>query len=235
MAETAFPLDGIEYYAKDMRAFHAGRTAGIFARSASSLRVRTLTTDLGSSSMSVVVDPGEAYILAGTKEAGGVVYTLDEAVTFTVDSQTGSAGRWDYISIKYDGTANTCKLTYTKSSTKPTPERTTTTYEIILGYFYVDSTTAGITASDIVDTRYSEDFCGVVTDSVAKLSTDAFQSEFDGFMEKIKDNLDGDTAGKLSNRIETLEARQDFKYAVGTDEPTTETCPDGYFYFQLES
>ena len=236
MSESSFPLDNTLYYAKDMQMFHVGRTAGIFHKDGES-NFLVSAPEGGTSEEAfriVTVKPGYAYLFTSSSEKGGIVYGSDATQAFLVDAGSGSI-RYDYIAIRYDSVENTCKMTYVKGSNiKPTPVRNSTTYELILAIIEVPAVTGIILQSYITDTRLDSNYCGLVVDSCASIDTDGMASEFRSFMTQVKTSLDGDVEGKLSNRITALEERQEIKYNVGTDDPTTDTCPEGYFYFKLE-
>lgn len=236
MSESTFPLDNTTYYAKDMQMFHVGRTPGVFHKDGDNdFLVKAPEGGMTPEAFrTVTVNPGHAYLLTSSTSKGGIVYGSDSALSFVVDQGSGSI-RYDYISIRYDSVENTCKMMYVKgSNVTPTPVRDSTTYELILAIIEVPAVTAVILQSYITDTRLDSNYCGLVVDSCASIDTDGMASEFRSFMTQVKTDLDGDVEGKLSNRITALEGRQEIKYNVGTADPTTETCPEGYFYFKLE-
>lgn len=235
MTQKAYPLDDTEYYAEDVRLFHVGRTSGIFNVTSADLQVSS------AGGMTVSVAPGYAFLLTEKDGVGGITYGNDEAVTFTVDTASTTL-RYDYISCRYTQSENKCELKYTKGSgTKPTyPTRSASEYEIILAIIQVPANAESIRAMDIIDTRLDENMCGLVIDGLIKLPTEGMNEQFLDFMEYIQGKLGEDEAGKLLEMITALdtrttavESRQEIKYVIGTEEPTAETCPEGYFYFQV--
>ena len=236
MTQRAYPLDDTEYYAEDVRLFHVGRTSGIFNVTADDLRVKA------NGGMKVGITPGYAFLLTAAKGVGGITYGNDSEVAFTIDTASTTL-RYDYISVRYSKNTNKCELTYVKGSgTKPTYAiRDTSQYEIILAIIQVPANAESIQAKDIIDTRLDENLCGLTIDGMIKLPTEGMNAQFLDFMKFIQDKLGEDEGGKLLQMIQTLEskqaeleARQEIKYKIGTEVPTTETCPSGYFYFQLE-
>lgn len=236
MTQRAYPLDDTDYYAEDVRLFHVGRTSGIFNVTADDLRVKA------NGGMKVGITPGYAFLLTAENGVGGITYGNDAEVVFTVDTASTTL-RYDYISVRYSKSTNKCELTYVKGSgTKPTyAVRDTSQYEIILAIIQVPANAESIQAKDIIDTRLDENLCGLTIDGMIKLPTDGMNAQFLDFMKFIQDKLGEDEGGKLLQMIQTLEAkqaeleaRQEIKYKIGAETPTTENCPPGYFYFQLE-
>lgn len=236
MTQRAYPLDDTDYYAEDVRLFHVGRTSGIFNVTADDLRVKA------NGGMKVGITPGYAFLLTADKGVGGITYGNTEEVVFTVDTASTTL-RYDYISVRYSKSTNSCELTYVKGTgTKPTyAVRGASQYEIILAIIQVPANAESIQARDIIDTRLDENLCGLTIDGMIKLPTDGMNSQFLDFMKFIQDKLGEDEGGKLLQMIQTLEERvanlenrQEIKYKIGVAEPNTTNCPPGYFYFQLE-
>lgn len=236
MTQIAYPLDNTLYSASDVRLFHVARYTGIFNVTGTDLQVSS------NGGLSVKVLPGYAFMLTGTEDIGGFTYGSNGIETFTI-STPGSSKRYDYISVRYDKTTNAAELKLVKggSSRPSSPVRNNTTYEIILAIIEVPANASAITDSNIQDVRMNSTYCGVVVDGTERIPTDQFHNQFNAFMDTIKDTLSGDTAGSLLNKINANEERigvieeNMMRYMVGTEDPTTATVPDGYFYFQLDS
>ena len=245
MTQKAYPLNDTLYTAEDVRLFHVARSSGIFNVTGNDLQVNA------SSGMNVTVSKGYAFLLTHANGAGGVTYGSDAVETLKVEIAS-TTDRYDYVSVKYSKTTNEVKLTYVKGSgTRPSePVRNANEYEIILAIIKVRANSAEIKGSDIEDCRLNPKYCGLVIDGTERIPTEGFRS----YMDSVKDTLNKDTAGNLLNKINansneikqvktdatsltervlTLE-NNDFKYAYGTEEPTTVNCPEGSFYFQIE-
>ena len=276
MSQTAFPLNNTKYFAQDVQLFHYGRTAGIFSIENGSLVVLK-TVD---SRTDVIVNSGYAFLHTGTSEngmAGGIVYRNTEPVILAVNPAETTT-RYDYVAIRYDGSTNTCELKMVKgTNAKPKPVRTSTVYELILAVLEIKPNATEITGSCITDTRLDEDLCGLVVDTCASIPTNGYDEQFKAFFDEKKqeaeanitandeafqtwfttqkDTLSTDVAGKLSLRMDGIDAKQNeetsklstiegqvnelngrqiFNYVVGTATPNAETCPAGFFYFQTE-
>lgn len=229
MTQTAFPMNNKRYYAEDVQLFHIGRKAGIFnLEGLPNLRVEMNT------GFTVKVRPGYAFILTGLGHVGGVCYQNSEDEILEL-ARPDTTDRYDYIALRYIKSSATCSLFAIKgSNVKPTPVRTDDIYEIILATVLVRGNADSILTVDITDTRLDTTLCGLVVDTCASIPTDGYNRAFTAWFNDVKGKLDGDVAGKLSNRVTSLEARQELKYKMGYSEPTQENCPEGYVYFQLE-
>jgi len=202
MTQIAYPLDNTSYTAKDVRLFHVARYSGIF---------NTTGTDLEVSSaggLVLTVKPGYAFLMTGTNEIGGITYGSSSNETITVDTPS-TTKRYDYVSVRYTKSTNTCVLKYVKgNANKPTsPVRNTGEYEIIIAIIEVPANASSISASNIQDTRLNKTFCGLVVDGTERIPIEGLQAQFEAFMDSIKSTLDGDTAGNLLNKINANTAR----------------------------
>ena len=238
---TAFPLDDTYYLAQDIRLFFAGRVPGIMNVTGTDFQVSA------SGGMNVSVKNGVAYTKVSTAEFGGLIYCPEQQTSFTVDLASNET-RYDYIAIRTKSAENTCQLVYQKGdSNLPTPIRTASEYELILAIITVSGNAGELTNDNIQDTRMNSTYCGLTVDTLTKIPTDQYDLYFHSFMDKLKDVLDENTAGNLLNLInenkESVELLRsdvqslmdnDFLYKVGTTEPDTDSCPQGYFYFQIE-
>lgn len=185
MTQKAYPLDDTNYLAEDVRLYHVARNVGVINLTGADLAVSP------GGGMSVKVSPGFAYLHTKEGNPGGITFSSDAEETFQI-SAAGSTTRFDYISVRYTAQAlagqagNTCAIVYTKgSSTRPTPIRNATTYEIILAIIQVSANTSAISAESIQDARADDEICGY---------------SFDDFKYKV---------GTLTNRDEILAATPD--------------------------
>lgn len=244
MAKTVFPLDDKDYYAKDMRVWHIGRTAGIINYTGNDLAVSS------AGGMKVSLGPGAAYLFTGTDEPGGVVYHNPDPETFTGETAS-STDRYDYVCIEYSESINDGVAKYYKGTgSQPTPLRNATTYQIIVAVIRVRANAGSITNADITDTRFNETYCGLAVDSLARIPTDQYDKQFNAFMDSIRGVLGEDTAGNLLNLInqnktsitslqESLSTLQsnfnsEAKIFSGTGTSAPSGMKDGDIYIQYE-
>ncbi len=180
MVQIAYPLDDTDYLAKDVRLFHVGRQTGIINATGDDLRVS------GTGRMAVTVGKGYAYLLTALDGVGGITFGSDAVETLTVD-MASNVDRYDYVSVRYTKSTNTCVLTYVRGgNAMPTPVRNSQVYELILAVIVVRANTSEINPSDVRDTRLDQSYCGLCVDALTKLPTDGFQTEFNDFMTKTR-------------------------------------------------
>lgn len=233
MAKTVFPLDDVNYYAKDMRVWHIGRTQGIINYTGNDLAVAS------ASGMNISITPGAAYLFTGSEEPGGIMYHNPDTETLTVDTAS-STDRYDYICIEYSESENDANAKYVKGgASQPTPIRNATTYQLIIAVIRVRANAGSITNADITDTRMKEEFCGIAIDSLARIPTDQYDAQFNAFMKSIEGVLGNDAAGNLLNlinenkqRVIELEGNPKIYYGTGTSAPSG--MRDGDIYIQYE-
>ena len=239
--KIAFPLNDTDYLADDLRAWHIGRSPGIVNFTGNDFAVSA------SGGMNVSVSKGAAYLFTGTDNPGGVIFldNTEESGTFETASSTD---RYDYVAIEYNEAENNVSVKYVKGNdTKPTPKRDASTYQLIPAIIRVRANAGSITNADITDTRMDESLCGLCVDMMARIPTEQYNKQFMELLKQLEDALDGNTAGNLLNLINQnkqsiIEVKDDVRslldndllYVVGTDDPTTDNCPNGYFYFQIE-
>lgn len=240
MAKTVFPLDDTNYYAKDMRVWHIGRTQGIINYTGNDLAVSS------AGGMNVSITPGASYLFTGTDDPGGAIYHNPDTQTLTVDTAS-STDRYDYICVEYNESENDASVKYVKGSgSQPRPLRNATTYQLIIAVIRVRASAGSITNEDITDTRMKEEFCGLAVDTLARIPTDQYDAQFNAFMKSIEDILDKDTAGNLLNlinenkqsitqldgRVLKLEGNPKIYSGTGTSAPAG--MRDGDIYIQYE-
>lgn len=174
---------------------------GVYANPASNMQV----TPAGG--LSVAVQPGYCWI-------NGALGIVDEAETLTLDAASGN--RVDLIVARFDLSlsARDIHLAVLKgtngSNTAPTLTRNDSVYEICLARVQVGANATSITPTNIVDTRFDESVCGIVTGVIDQIdATNLFaqySAVFDEFMAELGDVLTGDVAGNLLTLIDNHKA-----------------------------
>lgn len=204
----ATTTDGVTTYdraltASQMRAMNKALIgSGVYADPATTLMVSA------TSGMVVSVAIGKAWV-------EGAYYELDEAVTFTVATASGTNKRIDTIVLRFDDSdatraVNLVLVTGTAdASASPTaPVREGTTYDLVLAQIEVGKGVTSITAADIKDTRFDNDLCGQVTGVLDQITTTGlftqYQSQFETWFANIRNQLSTDAAGNLQNQISDL-------------------------------
>jgi hypothetical protein len=169
---------------------------GVYADPANNMQVTV------GGGLSVSVLPGYCWV----KGALGIV---DEAETLTLDAS--SAGRTDVIVARFDLSlaARDIHLAVIKgtegSTSAPALTRNDSVYDIQLARVRVNAGASAVALTDITDTRYNDNLCGVVTGIIDQIdATDLFaqyESIFNAFMEQLETVLSGDVAGNLLTLI----------------------------------
>lgn len=187
-----FPLDDIEYEAKEMGAYLATRTRGVFSAE-DNLRVSP-----GQSGLTVTVAPGLAWLK--WSDWWGVAALQDTALTFTLDKADGTLSRMDAIVARLDKTGNRAEIAVKKGSfsSAPTvadPVRDDSADEIYLATVLVEPGAVSLTAAAITDQRLNETYCGLMRDGVTGIPTAALQNQVQQLIDELRRVISGIEAG----------------------------------------
>lgn len=192
---SCFPLDNTEYTAKDLGAWCATRTRGVFA---GDTHFTTRTND----DLSVTVAPGLGWLKMG--EFWGVSVLFDEAQVLTSDTADGSLTRWDAVCIRIDKNQNTYEMILKKGPYGTNPAyppliQDDLNYDEI--FVYAIKRRPGATTileTDLVDLRMDETYCGIMRDGVTGIPTqglyDAWWAWFSSLQLDTKEKADAFTA-----------------------------------------
>ena len=187
-----FPLDDTEYEAKEMGAYLATRTRGVFSAE-DNLRVSP-----GQSGLTVTVAPGLAWLKRS--DWWGVAALQDTALTFTLDKADGALSRMDAIVARLDKVGNRAEIAVKKGSfsSSPTvadPVRDDSADEIYLATVLVEPGAVSLTAAAITDQRLNESYCGLMRDGVTGIPTAALQSQVQQLIDELRRVISGIEAG----------------------------------------
>ena len=187
-----FPLDDTEYEAKEMGAYLATRTRGVFSAE-DNLRVSP-----GQSGLTVTVAPGLAWLK--WSDWWGVAALQDTALTFTLDKADGALSRMDAIVARLDKTGNRAEIAVKKGSfsSSPTvadPVRDDSADEIYLATVLVEPGAVSLTAAAVTDQRLNESYCGLMRDGVTGIPTAALQSQVQQLIDELRRVISGIEAG----------------------------------------
>ena len=194
------------YYAEDF-ARHLKKyfTNGIFNNE---LKV------IANNDMTITIQEGDANI-------EGYRYTNTGDLIKTIETADGTLKRIDNVVVRLDLTnrlisAQIIKGAFSDNPSAPALVRSSTIYDIKLAEIYVGASVTSITQSNITDTRFEESVCGVVASTVETLNTEeiydqlytkyneyiaATEASFTTWFNQIKNQLDSDAAGHLTNQI----------------------------------
>lgn len=168
-AITTYPLDGIQYDAKDAAAYFAPRTSGVYS-------AENCFTVTAAGGYTVRVSSGIGWVHPSDFEGYSIVKT--EADTLTLSIADAARPRIDRIVLRYDAAARKTLLQVLEGSpdsnpTAPTISRTALVYDLVLCDILRPAGSTSITAGNLTDTRLDESLCGVMRDAVEGIPTDA--------------------------------------------------------------
>ena len=169
---------------------------------------------IANNDMTITIQEGDANI-------EGYRYTNTGDLIKTIETADGTLKRIDNVVVRLDLTnrlisAQIIKGTFSDNPSAPALVRSSTIYDIKLAEIYVGASVTSITQSNITDTRFEESVCGVVASTVETLNTEeiydqlytkyneyiaATEASFTTWFNQIKNQLDSDAAGHLTNQI----------------------------------
>ncbi len=164
---VTYPLNGIDYDARDAAGYTATRTSGVY----SSEEDFAVTAAGG---LSVTVSAGVGWVHPARFEGYSVI--LREAETLTLALADGQRPRIDRIVLRYDAAARKSSLLVLQGTpdTQPTaPDifRTALLYDLCLAQITRPAGSTTIVAGNITDTRLDPALCGVMRDGVTGIPT----------------------------------------------------------------
>lgn len=223
---TAFPLNDTNYYAEDLRLFHAGRVQGIINHTGNDFEVKA------AGGMNITVSDGSAFTHTKKGEVGGVVYSPKQTTELT-SQVADTTDRYDYVAIRYTSTSNQVSIVYQVGNMdRPTgPVRTNTQYDLVLAVIKVPANSGAISQENITDTRMDEKFCGLCVDTLTYIPTQGFQDQFMAFLERMQNALGEVPATNLQIQINELKARKSLIVMLSDGYIKTEDRQEGSLYF----
>ena len=164
-------------------------------------------------------------VKAGRANINGAFYWQKDDETITLEQNTATKS-YNIILRLNDNDAYR-NITLVASDINDGITRSDSIYDLVLATVTVTGNASEIKGSDITDTRLDSTRCGAVTSAIKSVqSLDLFtqvtelfkeikaqnesemnanRTEFNDWFETVKDTLDKNTAGKLSNRISNIE------------------------------
>ncbi len=188
------------YFAEDLaRHLAAYFTNGIFNNSCQVLGENN--------DMSISINIGSANI-------NGYRYDNDTIKILNIENADGILSRVDNIVIRLDLTnrmitSQVIKGSFSENPVAPPLVRTATVFDLRIAKISIPAGTTTITQDLITDTRFITSDCGNVVGAVQQINTDdifaQYQSKFNEWFLKMKDQLDTDAAGNLQSQIDDIE------------------------------
>lgn len=195
-----FPLDNMEYEAKDMGAYLGTRTRGVFSAE------ENLAVSAGAGGLTVTVAPGLAWLKRD--EYWGTAALNEAAFSLTLDAADGVLKRMDAIVCRLDKVGNKAELVVKKGSfaeepTVAAPVRDESYDELYLATVLVDAGATDLAAENITDQRLNEEYCGLMRDGVTGIPTEAMQEQASALFNSLYEQLRG-RAEELEQVIEGI-------------------------------
>ncbi len=167
-AITTYPLNGIDYDARDAAGYNATRTSGVYSADED-----FAVTPAGG--IKVTVSAGHGWIRPARFEGYSII--MREAETLTLALADGQRPRIDRIVLRFDAASRKSSLLILQGTpdtqpTAPAISRTATVYDLCLAEVTRPAGSTAITAGNITDTRLDENLCGVMSDGVTRIPTD---------------------------------------------------------------
>lgn len=178
-----FPLDNTPYEAKDMGAFLATRTRGVFSADGN------LAVTPGENGLSVCVSPGLAWLRWSS--FWGVCALQEQTLPLALDAADGVLRRIDTIVCRLDKVNNRAEIVVKKGafSSDPViapPVRDANYDELYLAAVQIGAGAIGISASDITDLRLDETYCGLMRDGVTGIPTQTLHAQWAAFFARAQ-------------------------------------------------
>ena len=194
MSIITYPLDIIEYEAKDAETYLCSRTSGVFASTghfdASITGAREVT-----------ISSGLAWIKNADFKGKSVLNDAD--VPISIPNADGVLDRVDRIVLQFSKTANATSIvlksgTPSAAAVAPAIVQTETVYELGLYTVSVPAGSTTILASHVTDTRMDETVCGLMRDGVTGIPTAELQAQVEALIADLREQISNVAAGIIS-------------------------------------
>lgn len=205
MSIITYPLNNITYDATDAETYLCSRTSGVF--SAEDCFKATAT----GSSRGITISKGLAWIKNDDFTGKSICNT--DNVLISVPIADGNLPRIDRIVLRFSSNANASSIALKQGTPSSRPQapavsRTPSLYELALCDIRVPAGSIYVSQSDITSMLLDESVCGLMSDGVNKIPSqallDKFQSDFDNWFKNIQEQLSGDVAANLQNQIDEI-------------------------------
>lgn len=190
---------------------------GVFGNPANNLQVVYL--DNSEKPFNVTIKKGSAFI-------EGYWYELTEDMEVEIPANTQATQAMHTICCTLDKQERKVYVRLRENVVSDLPERTENVFDLVLSRITVQSNASKLNASDIVDRRANNDYCGFVVGLVSQIDTtdlfNQYDSAFNEWFQKVKDQLTEDAAGNLQNQIDGI------KTDVETNKTGIETLDNSF-------
>lgn len=185
-AITTYPLNGIDYDARDAAGYNATRASGVY-----SAEEDFAVTPAGG--IKVTVSAGQGWVRPARFEGYSII--MREAETLTLALADGQRPRIDRIVLRFDAASRKSSLLILQGTpdtqpTAPAISRTATVYDLCLAEVTRPAGSTAITAGNIKDTRTNEALCGIMRDAVTRIPTEQLDAEARARMDEMQRRAD---------------------------------------------
>jgi hypothetical protein len=172
---------------------------GVFGNPANNLQI--VYMDNSEKPFNVTIKKGSAFI-------EGYWYELTEDMEVEIPANTQATQAMHTICCTLDKQERKVYIRLRENVVSDLPERTENVFDLVLSRITVQSNASKLNASDIVDRRANNDYCGFVVGLVSQIDTtdlfNQYDSAFNEWFQKVKDQLTEDAAGNLQNQIDGI-------------------------------
>lgn len=167
MAIVTYPLNNVEFVAKDVEQYFATRKSGVYA-------AEDNFDIISMSGMSVTLGTGLAWIRNG--KFSGKSVRSDSAQSISLDDSNASFPRIDRIVLRFSVSNNRTDFAVIKgapasSPVAPNVTQTESIFELGLYSVTVRAGVSEITMADVLDTRTDESVCGIMKNELDETIT----------------------------------------------------------------
>lgn len=190
---------------------------GVFGNPANNLQV--VYSNSSEKPFNVTIKKGSAFI-------EGYWYELTEDMEVEIPANTQATQAMHTICCTLDKQERKVYVRLKENVVSDLPERTENVFDLVLSRIIVQSNASKLNASDMTDRRANNDYCGFVVGLVSQIDTtdlfNQYDSAFNEWFQKMKDQLTEDAAGNLQNQIDAI------KTDVETNETGIETLSNSF-------
>lgn len=216
MSIITYPLNNIIYDATDAETYLCSRTSGVFSSE------NCFTATATGTNRNITISKGLAWIKNDDFTGKSICNT--DNINITVPISNGNLPRIDRIVLRFDSNANSSSIALKQGTPASLPQapnisRTPTLYELALCDINIPAGSIFVSQGDIIPKLLDENVCGLMSDGVNKIPTqallDKFESDFNNWFDDLQEQLSGDVATNLQNQINEIKkviASYDEKY-----------------------
>lgn len=172
---------------------------GVFGNPANNLQV--VYSNDAEKPFNVTIRKGSAFI-------EGYWYELTEDMQLEIPANTQATQITNTVCCTLDKEERRVYIRLKEGVVSDLPERTTNIFDLVLSTITVKANASKINASDMIDRRPNNDYCGFVVGLVSQIETtelfNQYDSAFNEWFQKMKDQLTEDAAGNLQNQIDVI-------------------------------